>query len=269
MDTNSLSQLFDNRGVRVALTSVLVLLALFLLVSTINTASNLGRSGQPATDTITVNGTGEATMIPDIAKISFTIQNTAATVPEANDKTNKQGNEVIAYLKQQGIKETDIRTLSYSVNPQYSYPNPCPPGSACPTYSGSPKITGYQAMHSIQVTIRDTKNAGTILAGLATHQVQNVSGPEFTLDDSNAGYLAARAKAIDDAKAQARQLADQLGVRLGKIVNFSESSGGYPRPMMYEAYGKGAATADSVATPSIQTGENTYNASVSVTYEIR
>ena len=77
-----------------------------------------------------------------------------------------------------------------------------------------------------------------------------------------------RADAITKAKAQAKQLAKDLGVSLGKIVNFSESSGNYPVPMY--AYGMGgAADSTKAVSPNLPTGENTYNASVSVTYEIR
>ena len=63
-------------------------------------------------------------------------------------------------------------------------------------------------------------------------------------------------------------LAKQLGVPLGKIVNFSESSGGYPYPL---AYGMGGGVSDSKAAvaPTLPTGQNTYTASVSITYEIR
>lgn len=262
------SELFDNGGVRIALIGVLSILALFLLAETITLASNFGRSGIPATDTITVNGSGEATLVPNVAKISFVVHNSAATVAEANQKTSTQANEVIAYLKQQGIEAKHIRTAQYMVNEQYSYPNPCAAGSVCPTYTGSPKVTGYDASESIEVTIRNTNTTGTILAGLADHGVQNVGGPNFTTDDPNAGYVAARAKAIDDAKIQAQMLAKQLGVRLGKIINYSDSNGGYPRPMLYEA-SVSAKSADAVTPPDIQTGQNTYNASVTITYEIR
>ena len=105
-----------------------------------------------------------------------------------------------------------------------------------------------------------------MLGGLGKLEVQNVNGPAFALDDSTAGYSAARYDAIKKAKEQAKILADQLGVRLGKVVNFSESSGGYPYPMM--AYGLGGASEKS-AVPDVPVGENTYNASVSITYEIR
>lgn len=136
----------------------------------------------------------------------------------------------------------------------------------CPTYSGSPKITGYQVSETVQVTMHDLTTVGAMLGGLGKLGVQNVSGPAFALDDSTAGYDAARADAIAKAKAQAALLAKQLGVSLGKIVNFSESSGGYPYPMMYEL---GASVSKAASTPDVPTGENTYNASVSITYEIR
>ncbi|MEK7144739.1 MAG: SIMPL domain-containing protein, partial [Patescibacteria group bacterium] len=233
---------------------------------TIITAGNFGRPGNPATDTITVQGTGQATLPPDVVRVSFTVQHTAATVAAAQEETVKQANEALAFVKEQGVAEKDIKTLSYNISPQYSYPNPCVSGMICPTYSGTPKITGYQVSESIQVTMRDLTKVGEMLGGLGKLGVQNVNGPDFALDDSTAGYDAARADAIDKAKMQATRLANQLGVRLGKIVNFSESSGGYAYPMMY---GLGGAAESKSATPDVPAGENTYNASVSITYEIR
>ena len=136
----------------------------------------------------------------------------------------------------------------------------------CPAYGGTPKITGYQVSETVQITLRDITKVGTMLEGLGTLGVQNVNGPAFALDNATAGYDAARADAIDKAKVQAKVLAKQLGVSLGKIVNFSESSGGY----QYQTYSLGGAVSmDKAAAPNIPAGENTYHASVSITYEIR
>lgn len=265
---NSLYEIFDNGGMRGAVIGVFCILSLFLLAETINIAANFGRSGVPATDTITVQGDGQATLPPDVARISFTVQNTAKTVAGAQEATTRQANAAIEYVKTQGVAEKDVKTLSYNINPQYSYPNPCTEGRMCPVYSdNTPKITGYQVSETIQVTMRDLSKVGEMLGGLGKLEVQNVNGPAFALDDSTAGYSAARSDAINKAKTQAKLLADQLGVRLGKIVNFSESSGGYNYPI----YGLGmAAESKALApTPNVPVGENTYNASVSITYEIR
>jgi hypothetical protein len=267
MNNNSFYEIFDNGSVRVALTGTLAILALFLLAQTITIAENFGRSNVPATDTITVQGDGQATLPPDVARVSFTVENISATVAEAQAATTKQANAALDFVKKQGVAEKDIKTLSYNISPQYSYPNPCPSGALCPDYYRAPKITGYQVSQTVQVTMRDLSAVGELLGGLGTLQVQNVNGPAFALDDSTAGYDAARADAIDKAKMQAALLAKQLGVRLGKIVNFSESSGGYPYPMY--GVGMGIAETKTAPTPNIPTGENTYTASVSITYEIR
>jgi uncharacterized protein YggE len=265
---NSLYEIFDNGGVRIALIGALSILALFLLAETINIATNFGRSGAPATDTITVQGSGQATVAPDVARISFSVEHTATTVAEAQDATTRQANAAIEYVKNQGIDEKDIKTLSYNISPQYSYPSPCTVAS-CPVYSGSPKVTGYQVSQTVQITMHDLSEVGTMLGGLGKLGVQNLNGPSFALDDSTAGYDAARADAIAKAKAQAQMLADQLGVKLGKIVNFSESSGGYPYPVMYGRGGDMMAASKAEIAPSVPVGENSYTASVSITYEIR
>ncbi|MDE1919659.1 MAG: SIMPL domain-containing protein [Patescibacteria group bacterium] len=264
---NSIYEMFDTGGVRATVVGVLCILALFLLAQTITIAQNFGRSGVPATDTITVQGSGQATFPPDVARISFTVEHTAPSVSEAQAATTKQANAALDFVKAQGVAEKDVKTLSYNISPQYSYPNPCPPGALCPDYNRAPKVIGYQVSESIQVTMRDLTAVGAFLGGLGKLEVQNINGPAFALDDATAGYDAARADAIGKAKTQAELLAKQLGVHLGKIVNFSESSGGYPPyPVMY---GLGAMESKAAATPNVPTGENTYNASVSITYEIR
>jgi uncharacterized protein YggE len=246
MNNNSLYDLLNNNTIRIAFIGVLAILALFLLAQTITLAANFGRSGAPATDTVTVQGMGE-------------------------EETNTQTKAVVEYVKGQDIEEKDIKTLYYNISPQYSYPNPCPPNSVCPAYSGTPKITGYEVSETIQVTIRDLDKAATLVGGIGQLGVQNLNGPSFALDDPTAGYNAARADAINKAKAQAKVLADQLGVRLGKIISFSESGGGYYPPMYAErAYGMGGgADQKAVANPTLQPGENAYSAQVTITYEIR
>ncbi|MFH1178394.1 MAG: SIMPL domain-containing protein [bacterium] len=267
MNNDFFNNLFDIKGMRIAFVGVFVVLALFLLSQTMNTLGNINRSANPATDTITVQGDGQATLPPDVARISFTVDNIKATVSDAQSATTKQANAALDFIKEQGIAEKDIKTLSYNISPQYSYPNPCQPGMFCPAYSGTPKITGYQVSETIQITMRDLTKVGDMLSGLGKLEVQNVNGPSFALDDSTAGYDAARADAITKAKTQASLLAKQLGVRLGKIVNFSESSGNYGYSMM--AYGLGGGASEKAVTPSVPVGENTYSASVSITYEIR
>src|SRR3989344_1530629 len=118
--------LMYNAGVRVAVIGVLAILALFLAAETVSIAQDLGRSGNPATDTITVQGEGRATVPPNVAHVSFSVENTAATVSDAQAATTKQANAALDFVKGQDIADKDVKTLSYNISPQYSYPNPCP-----------------------------------------------------------------------------------------------------------------------------------------------
>src|ERR1035437_2912666 len=257
MDKDPFNEIFSSGGMRVALIGSLSILALFLLAQTITLAKDFGRAGTPATDTITVNGDGQATLPPDVARVSFTVENIAIAVADAQAATTKQANAVIDFVKGQGIADKDVKTLSYNISPQYSYAN------------RTPKVTGYQVSETVQVTVRDLASVGALLGGLGDRGVQNVQGPAFALDDPTAGSDAARADAINKAKIQANLLAKQLGVHLGKIVNFSESSGGYAYPTYATGMMKVSADTASVPAPSVPVGQNTYNASVSITYEIR
>lgn len=264
-------EMLGNNSIRIAIVGVLAILALFLFIETASVAQGLSNPTTPPANTITVSGTGQAALAPDIAHITFTVQQTASTVAAAQAAATKQANAAIAYVSGQGIADKDVTTLSYNIYPQYSnVVQPCPAGAMCPVYnggSGSQVVTGYQVSESVQVTVHDLAKAGPLLAGLGSQGVQNISGPDFGLENPAAGTEAARAKAIDDARAQAQVLAKQLGVRLGRIVNFSEGGSGYYYPM---ATAKGASVSlDSVATPpALPTGQNTYSSSVSITYAI-
>jgi uncharacterized protein len=273
---NKFELLADN-SIRIAIIGTLAILALFLFIETVSTAQGIATPTNAPADTITVNGTGQATLPPDIANITFTVEQTAASVASAQAAVTKQANAAIAYVAAQGVASADVTTLSYNINPQYStvYPPPCGPGTACPVIyntpaqvenSGTPTITGYQVAETVQVTVRNLANVGTLLSGLGSQGVQSVSGPDFALEDPSQGPDAARAAAITNAEQQAQILATQLGVHLGRIVDFSDNdSGGAVYPMAFNA---SAGAASAPAAPNVPAGQNTYSDTVSITYSI-
>lgn len=267
---NDSRDIFGNTIVRIAVIGTLAILALFLFVQTASVATGIGRPANPATDTITVTGQGEASMPPNIATISFTVEHTESTVGAAQQKTTERVNAALSHLEDGGIEKKDIRTVSYNIYPLYEQKAcGCDGRGRCTPCDAGGKIANYRVSHSVEVKVRDIDKAGALIGGLGEIGVQNLSGPTLALDEPNAGYNAARAQAIIDAKRQAEELAGQLGVRLGRIVNFSESSPGtYPKMYTLEAMGRGGDMAVA-PTPEIPVGENTYSANVSITYEIR
>ncbi|MBW0011237.1 MAG: SIMPL domain-containing protein, partial [Pseudonocardiales bacterium] len=87
-----------------------------------------------------------------------------------------------------------------------------------------------------------------------------IEGISFSFADPSSLLVEARKRAIDDARARARQLVDGLGVGLGGVISISESDlGGGPRIQAF------AAVADS--TPVLP-GESEVAHQVTVGYEI-
>jgi len=244
---------------------VLMILALFLAVQAIVAIKSLD-TPNISYNSITVIGEGEVVSIPDIANFSFAVSADAKTVSEAQTQVTEKMNAVLAALKDQGIEDKDIKTTNYSVYPKYTYtagvcgPTYCPPSQQV--------LDGYTASHNVSVKVRKTEEVGDALAAVGDKGATDISSVSFTTDDPDQLTEDARAKAIADARAKAKVLAKDLGVRLVRVVSFYENSG--PRPYLEMAYGMGGDGAvKATPTPSLPTGENKTTVSVSVTYEIR
>ena len=138
---------------------------------------------------------------------------------------------------------------------------PCPPQT--------PTIDGYTVTETVSVKVRDISKAGELVSGIGSLGVQNVSNVSFMIDDPDFVTAEARAMAIEEAKAKAMRLADDLGVTLVRIVNFSEGYGGYPVPMYARDSAVMAATPESAPVPELSPGESKVTSSVTITYEIR
>ncbi|HEY4508724.1 MAG TPA: SIMPL domain-containing protein [Candidatus Paceibacterota bacterium] len=264
-----------------ALFVVFVLLAVFLGAETLNAIKEYSHIGTVPTSTnaISVSGTGEVFAVPDIATFSFSVVESGKTVKEAQDKASVKINAAIDAVKKMGVAEKDIKTTGYYSNPKYDYTTyPCAEpmmmnsgGSsvsniAYPCRSGKQVLTGYEVSQSISVKVRKTDDAGAILTKVGGLGVQNISGLDFVIDNIDAVQAEARDKAIQDAKAKAQVLAKSLGVKLSKIVSFSE---GGNQPIYYAMETKGMMGASAAPIPQIPTGENKVTSNVTITYEIQ
>lgn len=233
-------------------TAVLVILSVFLLASTnkiVNTAIT--------TNTVSFSGDGKVVAKPDIAKIQLSIVTDALTSKVAQDENSKKSKALTDYLKKQNIDDKDVKTTGYNIYPQYKYP---PLGS-------QPQITGYQVNQSMEIKIRDLDKVSNILDGVVNAGANLVNQLSFEIDNPEALKAEARAKAIADAKKKANELQSQVGISLGKIVNFSENTGGVPVPIYYEA--KGLSMGGGGGGPSVPTGENEITVDVTITYQIK
>ena len=264
---DSFARIFSYRHTPAMVFAFFALLSLLVAAKTLTEFKSyhyIG-GGVSASNTVTVSGTGEVFAVPDIATFTLSVDEKAKTVADAQTAATAKINKIFDYLKGKGIAEKDIKTLNYNVNPTYEYQGVVCSGGYCPP--GKSVLTGYEVNQTLSVKVRDTKQAGTLLTGVGGLGVSNVSGLDFTIDDQDKIEAQARKAAITDAKQKARVLSDDLGVRLVRIVSFSES--GSPYPIFYAdkaVAGRGGAE---VAPPAVPAGENKITSNVSITYEIR
>lgn len=235
----------------ISASAVIVVLGIFLLVGIDQKISTVATA-----NTVSFSGEGKILAKPDIAVVSFAIVTEATDSREAQDENSVKSKKVVDFLKKEGIDEKDIRTVGYNIYPQYKYPQ-----------YDKPEIRGYQVNQAIEAKIRDLSDVSKILDGVVEAGVNQVNNLSFTIDNPEKLKAEARAKAITDAKKKASELKGQIGLKLGKIVNFSENIGGLPPGPLY--YAREAGGGGYGGGPSVPAGENEIVINVTITYQIK
>ena len=162
-------------------------------------------------DTVTVTGTGRATVTPDRFSFNVGVQTVAATVDEAVAENNRRVAAVIAALKKAGAQEKDIQTSQFSIYPQQDYKE-----------GKLPRIVGYQVSNNVTVRSEKVGDAGRLLGIAVGAGVNQSSGINFEVSDPARGRDQGLRKAFDDARAKATLLAQAAGRTLGQALAISE-----------------------------------------------
>ncbi len=192
-----------------------------------------------------------------MALLTLSVLREADTARAALDADNKAMADVIGAMKKAGIADRDLQTAGLSIDPRYSTVKPG-------NQEQEPKIIGYSATNTLTVRVRDLDKVGSILDRSVSLGVNQGGDIAFTNQDPAKPMAEARKRAMQDAIARARTLTEAAGITTGRIIEISEQSS-RPQPMMMKARSFAAAPA---AVP-VQAGENTYHATVTVTFELK
>lgn len=238
----------------------LTLLLVVLIIAGMFSISAIRRyiDASPIVRSITVSAEGKTVVTPDIAKVSFSVISEGMdTVKIAEDNVKKM-NKTIDFVKEQGVDVKDIQTAGYNLSPKYAYNES----------TGRSYISGYTLTQTVYITIRDFSKISAILGTLPTLGVNNISSLSFDIEDQDTALADARNQAFEKAFAKAKEMADKNGVKIKRVVTFSDYQNAY-----YPVYNNSikAMATDSVAgaaTPNIEAGSQEVKVNVSVTYEL-
>lgn len=206
-----------------------------------------------------VTDTGKVSVVPDIAKVTIGIEAQGQILKRVQDDVNTKSKSLTDSLKKLGIDEKDIKTTNYNVSPEYDYSN-------------SPyRINGYRVSTNYEVKITDFELVNDVLTSATAAGANVIGNISFEINEKTKEEYTqkAREEAVKLAKNKAEGLAKASGIKLGKIINVTESFGyDYPRPIAY-AKEMSVGAGDSAQVANVTPGETEISVTVSLSYEIR
>ncbi len=172
---------------------------------------------------LSVSATAKAESIPDTAVVTIGVLTEAQTAKEAKTQNTQQMNQVLAFIKQAGIEDPDIKTSQFNIAPKYNYNNQ------------QQTVVGYQANQTITVKVKNIDKSSeqleSIVDGAVLQGANQIQGVDFFFANNEDLMQNARKKAIAKAIENAQQIAKDAGMQLGRVVNVITADQGAPSPM--------------------------------------
>jgi len=169
---------------------------------------------QSKQSTVTVSGIGSVMVTPDMVQITINFSHTAATTREAKAEVDRRISQILSILKEEGIEEKDIKTISLSYDTATDYIN------------GRTVVTGQRASQSMTVTIyniaENPNRFPSMLDRITAIDRVSVRNIIFDTENKIEIYKQSRELAYEKALDKANQYAELSGRKLAKVLTISE-----------------------------------------------
>lgn len=205
------------------------------------------------TATLTIEGSGEVTVVPDQADITVSFQERGWDVSKLEAQMNGKVDKLIAALVKTGIEQNAIDSTQIRIMPVSRYDQV--------TKRQIPE--GFELTRGITIRVVDIDNLGTTLGVVTDQQISQVSSPRLSFSEHEVAYQQALAKAVEQAQARAAVIAEASGLELGAIMNIA-TPGNPLRPMAEGRLAMAAASDVGNYTP----GEKLVAATLSITFAL-
>lgn len=208
--------------------------------------------------TLSVNGTGKVTVVPDIAYINIGVHSEAEDVSSSLADNNDLATAISTALQAEGVEEKDIQTANFNVYPMQQYDT-----------MGQVTGTVYVVENTVYVTVRNLANMGKLLDTAITAGANNIYGIDFSIEDYSGALEQARDLALKDAQDKAQAVAAVSGVTLGQVQSINVTGADYVQPYTYNSYGIGGGGASGLDTSApISAGQIVISYNATLIYEI-
>jgi uncharacterized protein YggE len=203
---------------------------------------------------ITVVGSGTAAARPDTAEVAAGVVTQATTAAQALAQNSAAMDKVLKAVAALGIADKDVQTTNFNVIPQRragrQEPQP-------------PEIVGYEVSNQVRIKVRDLAAVGRLLDTLVGQGANALGGISFSVGEPAPVLDQARTKAMADARRKAEVYTQAAGVKLGPLLSIREATAAIPR------FGGEMPRAMAMTAVPVAPGEQEFQATVTVTYELR
>ena len=244
----------EKRNFRIIIPLVLIGILLLGACQLVPQAGNQAADATSGARTITVTGSGEVILVPDLAYINVGIHTEAEDVTSAVNSNNSQARAIKEAMVGMGVEEKDIQTSNFNVYSMNRYDD-----------MGNIAGTNYAVDNTLYIIVRDMPRMSEILDAALGAGANQIYGISFDIANRADAMAQARDLAIKDAEEKALSIANTAGVQLGQVINISVKNNSYVQTLA--GYGMGGGMMDQAASVPVSAGQIVVTANADVVYE--
>ena len=200
---------------------------------------------------INVNGEGKVKIAPDQVLIVAAVETKGNNAKDVKKQNDEKIDAVLKFIKKMNIPAADFRTKQVLLNPQYDFEK---------------KKTTYNAVQTIEITLKDLSKYDELMEGLVQQGSNRLDKVSFESSKLAQYESEARKLAIKDAKAKAEDYVSVLNQKIGKAITISDNTQVYHPQPMYAAMRMKEADTAGASNETLAIGEIEITANVSVSF---
>lgn len=214
---------------------------------------------QEQAGSLNVTGYGVLTVKYDTATIQLGVSEERNDATQAYSAMSAAMNKVAAAIQAKGIKEEQLKTGMFALEPVYDY-----------NKDGQQILRGYRATNTVIITTQALDKVPEIIQIAVAEGSNRLNGVTFSIQDTDALTNQALDLAVANAKEKAERVARNLGVTLGRARSISvQDQGRIPTWQWGGGYYLSAGKAMDAAPAPVFSGTGEFSATVSVMFEVR
>ncbi len=228
---------------KMILTLAVMCMTLIGSVSAYADASDLNR--------INVGASATMDVAPDQATVNFNVIGRGANADVAAQQAAQKMDSIRRALLGSNVVSSDIKTVSYYLNPQYNEKG---------------KVVGYTATNNVQVTLDDITKVGGVVDRISGAGVDNINNVSFGIKNKAKYRSQLLAQAVENARQEAAVVANAGGRQLGHLLTANINSYNYHDRVMPVMFKANALGAEASAATEFEAKDITLSANVDLSF---